>query len=187
MTSMTSVVYGDGQIIICGGSMRIGSFAHAWPEVMWPEEALFGSMFCASASGSCAISALVGLFHRKWQSHVNGRGPVRPYLFPVLFVSRTFGFPYLFPLFFSRTFFPVFPPFFPRTFSYRTIFFTYYFPVLFFFVLFSRTFIPYFYPVLLSRIFFLPYYFVPVLFQKSRGLKSNVLKYQWVVFLVHVL
>ena len=36
-----------------------------------------GSMFCAYATVSCAISAIVGLFDRKWQSHVTGRDPVR--------------------------------------------------------------------------------------------------------------
>jgi hypothetical protein len=159
MTSMTSVVYGDGQIIICGGSMRIGSFAHAWPEVMWPEEALFGSMFCASASGSCAISALVGLFHRKWQSHVNGRGPVRPYLFPVLLfpvllVSRTFS-PYFFLVLFSP-YSPLFSPvLFPTVLFFSRTIFPYYFFSYCFPVLLSRTFIPFFFPPVLfcSRTF----------------------------------
>jgi hypothetical protein len=114
MTSMTSVVYGDGQIIICGGSMRIGPLrmldrkrpcsevcsAHAHPEVaQYPPK--------------------WGLFHRKWQNHVNGRGPVRPYFF-----SRTFCFPYFSPLIFFSYFFV-----------------SYYFPVFFSPVLFcSRTF-----------------------------------------------
>ena len=31
-----------------------------------------GSMFCACATGSCAMSALVGSFDRKWQSRVTG-------------------------------------------------------------------------------------------------------------------
>ena len=69
---------------------------------------------------------------------------------------------------FSRTFFPVL---FSRTFS-RTFFFSYFFFVLFP-VLFFRDFFS----------FFFPYYFT-VLFQTLRRLKSNVLKYQWVVFLV---
>jgi hypothetical protein len=71
----------------------------------------------------------------------------------------------LFPYFFSR----IFPYFFP------VLFFRTFFPRILFPVLFS----PYF-----PRTFF-PYYF-PVLFQKSRRLKYNVLKYQLVVFLVHV-
>jgi hypothetical protein len=91
-----------------------------WPEITWPEEAMIGSMFCACATGSCAISSLVGFFDRKWQSHVTERGPVRsydffPYFFPY-FISRTF-FPYLFIYIFSRNFFQ---KFFPR------IFFTYF-------------------------------------------------------------
>ena len=93
--------------------------------------------------------------------------------FPVLFVSRTFP-----PLFFSRTF--LFRTIFPYFFSVSPppVFFPYYFfHVLFSRTIFFRTLFPY---------FFLPYYFVPVLFQKLRRLKSNVLKYQWVVFLVPV-
>ena len=54
--------------------------------------------------------------------------------------------------------------------TFAPTFFTY-FPVLF-----SCTFFPYFFPSILF----------PVLFQKSRRLKYNVLKYQLVVFLVHV-
>ena len=77
-----------------------------------------------------------------------------PPYFPVLFVSVLFS-----------------PSFFSRTFS-RTFFFSYFFfvifPVLFFGTFFS---------------FFFPYYFT-VLYQTSRRLKSNVLKYQWVIFLV---
>ena len=70
---------------------------------------------------------------------------------------------------FSPTFFPQFPVLFP------VLFFRTFFPRILFLVLFP----PYF-----PRTFF-PYYF-PVLFQKSRRLKYNVLKYQLVVFLVHV-
>jgi hypothetical protein len=44
--------------------------------------ALSGSRFCACATGSWAISALVGPFNRKWQSHVTGRGPVRKWPWP---------------------------------------------------------------------------------------------------------
>jgi hypothetical protein len=52
--------------------------------------------------------------------------------------------------------------------------------------LFSCTFFPYllflyFFP---RTIFFT--YYLPVIFQKSQRLKSNVLKYQLVVFLVHI-
>jgi hypothetical protein len=91
--------------------------------------------------------------------------------FPVLFVSRTFP-----PLLFSRTFFFV---------LFSRIFFSVFSPV-FYHVLFSRTLFFRTISRILFPYFFLPYYFVPVLFQKSRRLKSNVLKYQWVVFLVHV-
>jgi hypothetical protein len=43
-----------------------------------PEVTLTGSMLCAAcATGSSAISTLVGPFDRKWQSHVTGRGSVR--------------------------------------------------------------------------------------------------------------
>jgi hypothetical protein len=72
-----------------------------WPEVTWPEVLSVRSqsrdrkwrqscdmsrrMFCACATVSCAISALVGPFDRKWQSHVIGRalsgsGPDRKYV-----------------------------------------------------------------------------------------------------------
>ena len=87
-----SVVYGHSSSRIWGGAT--GS-DRKWPEVTWPEEALFGSMLCACATGTCAISALVGPFHRKWQSHVTGRFPVRSYYF----------FPYFFFLYFSPVLF----------------------------------------------------------------------------------
>ena len=85
---------------------------------------------------------------------------------------------------------------FPRIFS-RILpyfIFTYFFPVLFHRIFFrtfcSCTFFPYFFPrTFFPRIFFLVHffsYYFPVLFQKSRPLKSNVLKYQLVVFLEHV-
>jgi hypothetical protein len=51
-----------------------------WPEVRsvaWPKVILSGSRFCAYATGNCAISALVGPFDRRWQSHVTRRGPAR--------------------------------------------------------------------------------------------------------------
>ena len=86
-------------------------------------------------------------------------------------------FPYFFPgIFFPSTFFPVL---FPRTFSnYFISISSYFFPPYFFPV--------HFFPVLFfPRTLLLPFYF-PVLFPMSRRLKSNVLKYQLVVFLEHV-
>jgi hypothetical protein len=104
------------------------TIAHAWPE-----EALFESIFCACATGSCSISVLVGPSSPE-VSHVTGsESRDRKRLCPALLFFPVFVFPYLF----------------PSTFFSRTIFLQYYFPVL---------------------------------FQKSRRLKSNVLKYQWVVF-----
>jgi hypothetical protein len=44
--------------------------------------ALSGSMFCACATGNGTISALVGPFDRKWQSHVTGSVPVRKRSWP---------------------------------------------------------------------------------------------------------
>jgi len=46
-----------------------------WLEMMWPEvttvtrpeASLTGSMLCACATGSSAISAIVGPFYRKWR------------------------------------------------------------------------------------------------------------------------
>ena len=69
-TSISSVVYGDGQSRICGGSDHC-----AWPEVAWPEVILSGSMFCAYATGSCPISALVGPFDRKWRQSRDRKRP----------------------------------------------------------------------------------------------------------------
>jgi hypothetical protein len=77
-----SVVYGDGQISICGGSCG-GSDHCAWPEltwpevtsVTWPEMNLSGSMFCACATGSCAIPALMGPFDRKWHGYRRSLDP----------------------------------------------------------------------------------------------------------------
>ena len=63
---------------------------------------------------------------------------------------------------------------------FQIIFFLFY-PVLFFRNFCPVIFFPYFSPLY----FFFPYHF-PVFFQKSRCLKSNVLKYQLVVFIVHV-
>jgi len=40
--------------------------------------------------------------------------------------------------------------------------------------------------IIANLLIFFPPYFFPVLFQTSRRLKSNVLNYQLVVFLVHV-
>ena len=46
------------------------------PEVTWPEvtsvTCLVRKYCCACATGSCAISGLVGPVDRKWQSHVTG-------------------------------------------------------------------------------------------------------------------
>jgi hypothetical protein len=86
--------------------------------------------------------------------------------------SRDFS-PYFFSVFFSRYLIPqyFFSPYFFKLFYF-------YFLVLFFPV--------HFFPVLFfPRTLFLPFYF-PVLFPMSRRLKSNVLKYQLVVFLEHV-
>ena len=154
------VVYGDSSSHIWGETMR--SYrkwyrAHAWPEVI-------------------------------------GRVPVRKsrdfllFFFPYFFPPYYFPVIFCFVLFFSALFSPYF--------FFRTIFpffFLYFFLVvqqcwlgcslrrLHFFKLFVFPF--------LSRIFcpvlFFPYHF-PVFFQKSRRLKSNVLKYQLVVFIVHV-
>ena len=52
--------------------------------VTWPEVTLSGSIFCACATRSGAISALLGPFDRKWQSHVTGRGHVRKYCTHIL-------------------------------------------------------------------------------------------------------
>ena len=105
--------------------------------------------------------------------------------------------PYFFPVLFFRTFFPVpfFLTFFPRTFFSHNFFPVLLFPYFFLFpaffspVIFSRNFPPLYllFPVLYSPYFFFIFlYYFSVLFQKSRRLKSNVLKYQLVVFLVHV-
>jgi hypothetical protein len=100
--------------------------------------------------------------------------------------SHTSSPPYFFPIFFSPYFFPVF--FSPVLFSlyFSRIVFPYFFSY-FFGVFFSLNFFPIFvffvlfFPYFFSPVFFSPYYF-RVLFQKSRILKSNVSKYQWVVF-----
>ena len=90
--------------------------------------------------------------------------------------SRDFS-PYFFFRIFFRYLFPQY--FFPRTFSNYFISISSYF--------FSPYFFPvHFFPVLFfPRTLLLPFYF-PVLFPMSRRLKSNVLKYQLVVFLEHV-
>jgi hypothetical protein len=49
-----------------------------WPEVTsvtWPEVTMSGSMFCACATGNCAISALVGPFDRKWRQSRDRKRP----------------------------------------------------------------------------------------------------------------
>ena len=112
------------------------------------------------------------------RSNVTGRHVT----FPLTFFSAYFFFHTFFPYFFSRNFFHVhFSPYFsPRSFS-RTCF-----PPYYFFVVYFPYFFLSFFPVVFSRTIFLLYYFFSVLFQKSRRLKSNVLNYQLVVFLVHV-
>jgi hypothetical protein len=135
---------------------------------------------------------------RLTRSDVTGSHVIFPLLyFPVHFLYRIF--PHFSPVFsctfflvISRTFFSyLFPYSSPYFFS--CTFFRHYFPVLFpvfFSVRFSRVFFwgggeffPYlFFRNLISYFFsyFLPVLFFPVLFQKSRRLKFNVLKYQWV-------
>ena len=109
-----------------------------------------------------------------WPEMTSVTRPEMTYFFPVLFSpllfsSLLFFLHFCFPLLFSRTFFIFFPYFFSVLFFSR-IFFIFFFRT-FFHVFFSRTIFP---------------YYSPVLFQKLRRLKSNVLKYQWVVFLVRV-
>jgi hypothetical protein len=155
------------------------TIAHAWPEV----------------TGSDVTENARKCHHRKSRD-------LFPYFFVPYFLS-----PYFFQYFFFYTFFPYF---FPRTLS--RIFFLYFFPY-FLFVLFFRTFFLFFFPffflvlfpvlffptffyltyfpvlftprTFFSRTFLFPYY-LPVPFPMSRRLKSNVLKYQLVVFLEHV-
>ena len=85
-------------------------------------------------------------------------------------VSRLF-FGFGFPVFFSG--FPHFSQYFDIFCFFLFVLFCY----LFFFVLFFRILFP---------LYFFPRNYFPVLFQTSRRLKSNVLKYKLVVFLVHV-
>ena len=90
-------------------------------------------MFCASATGSYAIPALVGPFSPEVTKSRN-----RPHFFsrtfpPVLFVSRFFFTVLFFPYFFSPYYFP--------------LFFPYFFPVFF-----PRTFFPYFFPRTFSKV-----------------------------------
>ena len=101
-----------------------------------------------------------------------------PHTFFPSFFSRTFS-PYFLPVLFSPVFFPYnffriyfFPGFFSLLFS-PYFFFPTIFPYIFVFVFFSHNF---FHRILLSRTIFFSYYF-PVVFQKSRRLKSNVLKW----------
>ena len=103
------------------------TIAHAWPEVTsvtWPEEAMSGSMFCACATGSCTISALVGPFSPEVTKSRDRKRPC-----PALPFSRTF-FSVLFSSIFPRTPHRIFFPY----------FFLYSFPRIFSPVLFSRTF-----------------------------------------------
>ena len=150
---------------------RGGSDNCAWPEVTsvtWPEEALFGSMFCACTTGSCAISALVGPFSPEVTNSRDRKRPCPAFLysrtfFSVLFVSRTF---------FLVLFSVVFSPYFLFWVLFFSYFFFVLFPVLFFSELFS--------PVLFFRTIF-PYFF------KSRDVWNptfyNISEF---FFLVHV-
>jgi len=87
----TRVVYGHGQTRIWGGGARWWCYRKSrdrkWRDRKWPwpevtltgshvtESAPTGNMLCACATGSCAISALVGPFHRKWR-HKSSRDPL---------------------------------------------------------------------------------------------------------------
>ena len=84
MLTRTWVVYGYGQIIIWGeqwgatgidvtGSDMTGSHMTGSDVSHVTGINHHRSILCACATGSCAIFP----FDRKWQSHVNGRGPVR--------------------------------------------------------------------------------------------------------------
>ena len=76
---MTGVVYGYSSVNIWGvlwggatgshvtGSYMSGSDVSHVTESKHQSGALSGSMFCACATESCAISAPVGLFDRKWR------------------------------------------------------------------------------------------------------------------------
>ena len=142
------VVYGHGQSYIWGGSRGIGPLRmldRKWRDRKMP----FGSMLCAWATGSSAISALLGPFSPEvtvtWpEETLSGLtffpSFFFPTFFPVLFFS-TFYFPYFFPYIFSRTYF-------------LCTLFPYLFPVLLFPVLFFPTFFPYFF-----FMYFFPYFF----------------------------
>ena len=132
--------------------------------------------------------------YRKWCACFSRSNRKRPC--PEITLLFTIFFPVLFYLyFFPRTIFPYFfvPYFFSPTFFFRHFCFVPFFSYVFLSSsirmwarLFSPDFLPvYFCPYFFLPILFFPYYF-PVIFQKSRRLKSNVLKYQLVVFIVHV-
>ena len=125
----TTVVYGYGSSSICGGAMRSYRSDVTGSDRKWrqsrdrkrpcSEAALFGGMYCACATGSCAISTLVGPFSPQVTKSRDRKRPC-----PALLPPRTFCFPYFFPVFSSVLFSRIFSPysFFPY----------YFFPVLFF-------------------------------------------------------
>jgi hypothetical protein len=147
------------------------TIAHAWPE-----ETLFVSMFCACATGNGTISALVGPFSPEMTVTWTEEALSGITFIPILF------FPYfLFPVLFSPYFL------FPVLLS-PVIYFSYYFPVIFSRTFFSRNF--FFrtvFPYIFFRTFFPRIFFSRTIFQYfSKNATTNVLIYQWVVFLVHV-
>ena len=156
------------------------TIAHAWPE-----EALFGSMFCACATGSGAISALVWPFSPEVTVTWTEEALSCITFIPVIFFRTFFPRPFFPALVVSRTFSPYF--LFPVLLS-PVNFFSYYFSVIFSRNFFSRTFLSRnIFPYIFFRTFF-PVFFSPVLFSStfSKVATTNVLIYQWVVFLVHV-
>ena len=83
---MTGVVYGYSSVSIWGvlwggatgshvtGSYMSGSDVSHVTESKHQSGALSGSMFCACATESCAISAPVGPFDRKWRESRDRKG-----------------------------------------------------------------------------------------------------------------
>jgi hypothetical protein len=77
-----SVVYRYSSVSIWRGAVR--GCNRKWRDRKWRQSrdrksrqsgALSGSMFCACATGSCAISALVGPFDRKWRQSRDRKRP----------------------------------------------------------------------------------------------------------------
>ena len=146
-----------------------GAFFTGSDNVRWPEEVLSGLTFLAAL----LFPVLFFLY----------------FLFPVLFFPVVFS-----PYYFSRTCFPIF---------FHVFLFLYFFPYFLFFLFFSvffcffRTNFPFFFWYFFPRNFFHVFFscnvfprtyfscsILPYFFQKLP--LSYVLKYQWVVFLVHV-